>query len=171
MAALTYFAREPLPPRGEIPRVFLAGPTPRAPEASPEPLSWRRHMVRLIQREPPSWIVSVPEDSGFGAPRAADPEDQDRWEWKALADADVVLFWIPRDLNTLPDFTTNIEFGLCIERDPQRVVLGVPPGTPKCRYLTHLYHARTGRRHHTTMEATWGAAKMRLECMGQRWRY
>lgn len=169
MAALTYFAREPLPEApGREPRVFLAGPTPRDPEVFP---SWRPDMVRLIQRESPSWIVYVPEEPGGRPPNAANPEDQDRWVWKALADADVILFWIPRNLDTLPGFTTNIEFGLCVERDPLRVVLGVPPGVPKCRYLSHLYYARTGRRAHATLEATWGAAKMRLESVGQRWRY
>ena len=47
--------------------------------------------------------------------------------------ADVIVFWIPRDLDTLPGFTTNIEWGAWHRSG--KVVLGAPPDAPKMRYL------------------------------------
>jgi hypothetical protein len=49
------------------------------------------------------------------------------------------LFWIPRDLRTLPGFTTNVEFGLDVTTG--RAVLGCPPDCPnpeRNRYLIWL---------------------------------
>ena len=55
-------------------------------------------------------------------------EDQLTWEDDALNRADVILFWIPRDLHTLPGLTTNDEFGYWKGRDPARLILGTPDG-------------------------------------------
>ena len=46
------------------------------------------------------------------------------------------LFWVPRELRTMPAFTTNVEFG--IWADSGKAVLGYPPKAPKCRYLDWL---------------------------------
>ena len=66
-------------------------------------------------------------------------------EERCLHLSDVILFWIPRDLDTLPGFTTNIEWG--VWHASGRCVLGAPPNAPKLRYLRrtnrHLLRAST----------------------------
>jgi hypothetical protein len=57
------------------------------------------------------------------------------WEERCLHLADVVMFWMPRDLAVLPGFTSNVEWGMWY--DSGRVVLGAPPDAPKNRYILH----------------------------------
>ncbi|GAA2388930.1 hypothetical protein Cme02nite_71470 [Catellatospora methionotrophica] len=45
------------------------------------------------------------------------------------------MFWVPRDLATLPGFTTNVEWGRW--ESSGRVVLGAPADAPGMRYLAH----------------------------------
>lgn len=66
-------------------------------------------------------------------------DNQMGWETDARAKAGAILFWIPRDLRTLPGFTTNVEFGLDVTTG--RAVLGCPPDCPnpeRNRYLIWL---------------------------------
>ena len=61
-----------------------------------------------------------------------------------------ILFWVPRDLRTLPGFTTNVEFGLDVTTG--RAVLGCPPDCPdpeRNRYLIWL-----ARRHGVPVTGT-----------------
>lgn len=128
------WAREPIPTGGTS--VFLAGPTPRSSEVP----SWRPAAIEALTdrwdgAEP--LVVFSPEDRGGF--RAADYDDQVEWEAKARAAASAILFWIPRDLRTMPGFTTNVEFGLDVPTG--RVVLGCPPDCPnpeRNRYLIHV---------------------------------
>jgi hypothetical protein len=80
---------------------------------------------------------------------------QVEWEERCLHLADVVLFWVPRELSTMPAFTTNVEWGMWY--DSGRVVFGAPPGAPKNRYLLH-YAAKHGVPSATTLDGTVGAA-------------
>ncbi len=67
--------------------------------------------------------------------------DQIHWEWEGLNQATVIAFWVPRQLDTLPAFTTNVEFGLYAASG--KVLLGCPHNAPKMRYLEELaarYH-------------------------------
>jgi hypothetical protein len=127
------WAREPIP---DGPGVFLAGPTPRAGTVP----SWRPGAVDLLAElwtGPDPLSVLVPESRG--GLRAEHYDDQFAWETAARAAATVVVFWIPRDLNTLPGFTTNVEFGHDVTTG--RVVLGCPPDCPnpeRNRYLIAL---------------------------------
>ena len=57
-------------------------------------------------------VVFVPEDEG-GTFRGS-YHDQVTWERDALAASDCVLFWVPRELKTMPAFTTNVELSLDI---------------------------------------------------------
>lgn len=66
----------------------------------------------------------------------ATADKQIQWEWEALGQATVVVFWVPRDLSCLPGFTTNTEFGLLAASS--KLVLGFPPGAAKMRYLDRL---------------------------------
>ncbi|MCZ1012548.1 nucleoside 2-deoxyribosyltransferase domain-containing protein [Streptomyces lydicus] len=127
-------AREPLPTG---PSVFLAGPTPD--KSAPVP-SWRPEAARLLAEqwtgEQPLTVLS-PESRN--ATRADRYETQVDWETAARAAADAILFWIPRDLKTMPGMTTNVEFGLDVASG--RAVLGCPPGCPnpeRNRYLIYV---------------------------------
>jgi len=127
------WAREPIP---QGPSVFLAGPTPRA---GGEVESWRPAAIDAI-RARATFPLTVLTPESRGGIRAAHYDDQFEWETAARAVASVVLFWIPRDLEHMPGFTTNVEFGhdAAVHR---QVVLGCPPACPnpeRNRYLVAL---------------------------------
>ena len=96
--------------------------------------SWRPDALRLLEEAGYDGVVFVPEDEG-GAFRGS-YLDQVTWERDALAASDCVLFWVPRELRTMPAFTTNVEFGLWVKTG--RAVLGYPAKSPKNRYLGWL---------------------------------
>lgn len=139
-------AREPLPAAGE-PSVFLAGPTPD--KSAPVP-SWRPTAIEALTTQ---WtgtqsltILSPESRTGQRADRY---ETQVDWETAARAAASAILFWIPRDLRTLPGMTTNVEFGLDVTTG--RAVLGCPTNCPnpeRNRYLIYV------ARHHVTVRTT-----------------
>jgi hypothetical protein len=129
------WAREPIP---EGPSVFLAGPTPRL--GGPVP-SWRPAAVEAIEAAWGGGPLTVLTPESRGGVRAEHYDDQVGWESEARAAATVVLFWIPRDMVSMPGMTTNVEFGLDVGTG--RVVLGCPPDCPnpeRNRYL--IYQAR-----------------------------
>jgi hypothetical protein len=109
--------------------IFLAGPTPRDKGVS----SWRPDAIRMLREMGFYGHVFVPEtaDGGWLGDYAA----QVRWEWSALGLASKTVFWVPRELQTMPGFTTNIEFGIMMAKYPDRVILGCPDDAPKTRYL------------------------------------
>jgi hypothetical protein len=127
-------AREPIPAG---PKVFLAGPTP---DKSAPVRSWRPEALDLITAQwtgPEALTVLSPESRG--GVRAERYELQVDWETDARASADAVLFWIPRDMRTMPGMTTNVEFGLDVSTG--RAVLGCPPDCPnpeRNRYLVYV---------------------------------
>ena len=130
------YARESLPDR--VTRtVFLAGPTPRSRDTA----SWRPDALDALRRLGFDGHVFVPEPRD--GPWQPGYEDQIEWEDAALSRADVILFWIPRDLARLPGLTTNDEFGFWKGRDPARVILGAPEGAASVRYQQH-YAAKLG---------------------------
>ena len=109
--------------------VFLAGPTPRSPEVP----SWRPEALQALADMGYHDTVFVPEpESGDWA---TEYDNQVEWEEKALTAATCILFWIPRDLTTMPAFTTNVEFGAWCASG--KVVLGYPQGAVKMRYLAY----------------------------------
>ncbi|MFD5730348.1 nucleoside 2-deoxyribosyltransferase domain-containing protein [Streptomyces sp. NPDC058368] len=147
-------AREVLPASG--PSVFLAGPTPRLSRPT---ASWRPAAIAELDTQ---WDSDVPltvfsPESRDGI-RAAHYDDQVGWETEAREQADVVLYWIPRDLETLPGFTTNAEYGLDVAQ--RKIVLGCPPDCPnpeRNRYLIWVAH-RHGVPVCTTLNDTAAAA-------------
>ncbi|GAA1376652.1 nucleoside 2-deoxyribosyltransferase domain-containing protein [Streptomyces beijiangensis] len=133
-AAITLVcAREPIPAG---PSVFLAGPTPRV-GSSP---SWRADALEELAAQ---WAdgqpLTVLTPESRGGVRAEHYDDQVGWETEARGAADAILFWIPRDVLTLPGFTTNVEFGLDVSTG--KAVLGCPPDCPnpaRNRYLIYV---------------------------------
>jgi hypothetical protein len=117
------YALDPLPKS-----IFLAGPTPRSPEVT----SWRPEALKTL-----AWLdfkgeVYVPESEDW-KPHESGYDNQVWWELEALEKATVVVFWVPRDLATMPAFTTNVEFGMLVKSG--KVLLGAPEGAPKMNYL------------------------------------
>jgi hypothetical protein len=112
--------------------VFLAGPTPRSKDVE----SWRPEALRILSELAYDGYVFVPEDrtGGFNG----DYDGQIEWEHEGLHSAEVILFWVPRCLNTMPAFTTNIEFGYWMGKDPGKIIFGTPNDAPKMGY--QLYY-------------------------------
>ncbi|WP_440072291.1 HIT domain-containing protein [Streptosporangium sp. OZ121] len=146
-------AREPIPAG---PSVFLAGPTPD--KATPVP-SWRPDAITELAAQ---WdgdqplTVLCPESRGRR--RAERYEHQVDWESAARGAADAILFWVPRDMKTLPGMTTNVEWGL--DAPTGRAVLGAPsqcPSPERNRYLIYVAY-RYGAPVETTLAATVTAA-------------
>ncbi|MGW2227469.1 nucleoside 2-deoxyribosyltransferase domain-containing protein [Streptomyces formicae] len=136
-AALTVvYAREPIP-SPTAPSVFLAGPTPRVGSGAE---SWRpAALTELAAQWTGAQPLTVLTPESRGGKRAEHYDDQVDWETDARAAASVILFWIPRDLRTLPGFTTNVEFGLDVSSG--KAVLGCPPDCPnpeRNRYLIYV---------------------------------
>jgi 8-oxo-dGTP pyrophosphatase MutT (NUDIX family) len=120
------------PPESWDAAIFLAGPLPRSadvPSWGPEAVASLREQWRRDGR----LVVFTPE---LRQGVLADYTGQLEWEHRGLDQADVILFWVPRDLVTMPAFTTNIEFGVWF--DSGKVVLGAPAAAPKNEYLREL---------------------------------
>lgn len=143
----TVFALQPLPKS-----IFLAGPTPRDPSVP----SWRPEALEILERLQFDGHVYVPESDDWASHDNYD--GQIEWEINALNRASVIVFWIPRNLQTMPAFTTNVEFGLYINSG--KVVVGCPYDAAKTRYLEHHALIRNLPIHRTLQEtleaAVWG---------------
>jgi hypothetical protein len=150
---LVGYAQAPVPESWDT-AVFLAGPTPRD-AAVP---SWRPAAVELLRRR---WldtdrgrlVVFVPEHEGGGF--RGSWLDQVEWEDTCLTASDVIAFWVPRDMATLPGLTTNVEWGRW--ESSGKVVLGAPPDAPATRYLRH-YATKVGAPSADTLDDTMAAA-------------
>ena len=121
--------------------IFLAGPTPRNELTE----SWRKNALDILDRLGYDGTVYIPEpeDKAF----YDNYDSQIEWEHAAMDAADIIVFWIPRDLSVdernnlrMPAFTTNVEFGLYISSG--KVSIGFPDGTEHTNYLKHLAEER-----------------------------
>jgi hypothetical protein len=125
-----YFAQEALP----VGSLFLAGPTPRKHTRLP---SWRPEALRILSEIFEfKGDVYVPEPASFKPYDDFDAEVQVAWEWTGISCATVVPFWIPRDLQDMPGFTSNVEFGLLASSG--KAILGFPQDAPHTGYLRRL---------------------------------
>jgi hypothetical protein len=123
------YARQPFP-TSVSKTIFLAGPTPRSSEVP----SWRPRAMELLRARGFDGHVFVPEDASGGV--RGDYDDQIEWELTGLGRADAILFWVPRQLETMPAFTTNVEFGLFAPSG--RAILAAPSDAAKIRYLREV---------------------------------
>ena len=111
------------------PSIYLAGPS-RRPPVSP---SWRDAALDYLRSSGFPGEVFIPEYRDGKQPSEWTYSRQVSWETDFLAKASVILFWIPRDLEKLPGFTTNIEAGEWLHSG--KLVIGAPDEAPKIRYL------------------------------------
>lgn len=115
------------PPESYEMSIFLAGPTPRSNDVA----SWRPEAIKLLESTGYSGVVYVPEDrSGV---YHGDYTGQIDWETRNLNRCDCILFWVPRNMKTMPGLTTNAEFGRY--ENSGKIVLGAPKGAEHVRYL------------------------------------
>lgn len=121
------------PPETYNKAIFLAGPSPRGESDG----NWRPEALETLEKAGYDGVVYVPLPREEGK-WPANYEDQVEWETKYLHMSDIVVFWVPRDLESLPAFTTNVEFGLWVSSG--KAVYGRPPQAPKNRYLD--WHAK-----------------------------
>lgn len=118
---------------------FLAGPTRRN---SPYNLSWRKEAVEILRKLNFEGIIYIPEcihSIQF------DYNNQVLWERKGLENANHIIFWIPRNMIDMPALTTNVEFGMYLARNPEKVFYGRPDNSEKNTYLDWLYNYETNR--------------------------
>ena len=125
--------------------IFLAGPTPRSLEVA----TWRTDAIKILEELNYSGIVYVPEYKKEIVKE--DYVDQAMWERNALTSATVIVFWIPRDLDTMPAFTTNVEFGYWLHTN--KVLYGRPDEAPKNKYLDWLYKVDYNKEPYNDMKA------------------
>ena len=112
--------------------IFLAGPSPRGNGE----YDWRKQARIYLHRLGFDGVVYIPLPRDGSYHEDYDHAAQIDWELEHLEKARAIAFWVPRDLKTLPGFTTNVEFGRFSRNG--RAILGYPEGTPKMRYLEHI---------------------------------
>jgi hypothetical protein len=130
------------------PSVFLAGPTPRDAVTK----SWRPRAIELFSQHPLSKDISIFIPERSSKEYRNHYYDQVEWEKKGLTYASIILFWVPRNLNTMPAFTTNVEFGFYLAVKPEEILYGRPPEAEKNKYLDWLYTSETKRTPIVTLE-------------------
>ena len=130
--------------------IFLAGPSPRSAEV----ISWRIEALEALKRLGYDGQVLIPESDEWKFCLSYD--DQVEWEDYGLLNCDKIVFWIPRNMVTLPGLTTNVEFGRFVHSG--RMIYGRPDEAEKCIYLDWLYTKYNNRAIYTTLEGTMKAA-------------
>jgi 8-oxo-dGTP pyrophosphatase MutT (NUDIX family) len=119
------------PPEKVSKSIFLAGPTPRSPTVK----SWRPDFIKELENQGFDGVVFSPEwpPAGTTPTSSWNYKGQIEWEWDYRAMADVIAYWIPRELVDMPAFTTNVEFGLDFETN--KIIYGHPDWAKKVDYL------------------------------------
>lgn len=133
-----FYSDSPLNVDVNVHSIFLGGPTPRSANV----LSWRPQALKILGELNYQGQVIVPE-RGLCDKRLTQAEfenlylNQVEWENTGTESCSTLVFWIPRELETMPAFTTNVEFGRYVKSG--KVMYGRPPEAPKNRYLDWLY--------------------------------
>lgn len=144
------YAKE-VPPKSFSKAIFLAGPTPRSDKV----LSWRPEAIKILEKLGYDGVVFIPE------PKSGEWEHdhigQIEWEEMCLHMADCILFWVPRELETMPAFTTNTEWG--VWQNSGKVVFGVPSEAVKVHYQQYYadkFHVPSAATLEETVKAALG---------------
>jgi len=130
--------------------IFLAGPTPRSEDIK----SWRPEALRILENRGYDGVVYVPESRRgcFSANIFAKYDGMVEWEKRRLNQADIILFWVPRNMENLHGFTTNVEFGHWVKSG--KCIYGRPEHSPHTGYLDWMYTDITNRIPKDNLEAT-----------------
>jgi len=130
------YALSPFPTRVQK-TIFLGGPTPRK-----NAVSWREEVIKLLEEEGFDGHIFTPEPKDGRWSEQYD--DQLGWEDEGLNRADVILFWVPRDVQgdapegngvPMPALTTNDEWGTW--KDSGKVIWGSPDWAESTKYQKH----------------------------------
>jgi len=132
---------------GGGPSIFLVGPTPRSANVA----SWRPEAIKILADLNFKGTVLVPEWENFSTKTSY--EDQVDWERAGLENADIIACWVPRNMETMPALTTNVEFGFWLARAPHKIRYGRPDDSVKNRYLDWLYFKETNRYPHNSLKS------------------
>lgn len=134
----TIFSDEPIQ---SLPNksIFLAGPTSRTNDFD---LSWRKEALQYFEDFNFDGTVCIPEFKEKRSFEISDWDTQVNWEWTLLDNADCIMFWIPRNMETLPGLTTNLEFGTYLEKCPEKVILGYPDTACHMTWLLKRYNLK-----------------------------
>jgi 8-oxo-dGTP pyrophosphatase MutT (NUDIX family) len=140
------YAKEPFPEKVKK-TIFLAGPTPRPNSHSwkndalknsswkndviNQNRSWRELALKQLQDFDGHVFVPEPRDGKW----SGEYDDQVEWEEEGLNRADAIIFWVPRNMETLPALTTNIEWGMWYKSG--KVFYGRPNNAAHIRYLDY----------------------------------
>lgn len=128
-----------------IPSMFLVGPTPRSASVP----SWRPEALDILENQLKfDGVVLVPERKNWASHTYL---DQVEWEYQGLHSVRWIVAWVPRNLETMPAFTTNVEFGYYVYKFPHRFFYGRPMGAPHTGYLDWLYAKETRRIPHYSL--------------------
>ncbi len=133
--------------------IMLVGPTPREGHVS----SWRPEAIQILKNLGYDGVVFVPE--GEHNTWTTSYEMQIETEERMLHTADCIVCWVPRELVTMPAFTTNDEYGTW--KYSGKVVFGAPEGAAKVRYQQY-YANKLSIPSHLTLESTLVSAMERL---------
>lgn len=128
------YTRQAYPDMGSK-SIFLVGPTLRKDGLNAGHVSWRVEALKWLEEAGYDGYVYVPEPPD--ANWQCDYMDQVEWEHLGLTYATVIAAWICRDMDILPGFTTNVEFGRYVTSG--RLIYGRPDGAPKTQYLDWMY--------------------------------
>lgn len=114
-----------------FPSVALLGPTPRTSDVK----SWRPSFIKALENFNYKGTVLVPETRDNIWKHNYD--NQIEWEHEMLEKADLLSFWIPREMKTLPALTSNIEYGMYLKSG--KILYGRPVESVKNSYLDYCY--------------------------------
>lgn len=112
--------------------IFCAGPTPRDQDAK----SWRPEAIEYFRKLNYSGTLLIPEDED--GIFKGEVEKQIDWEDEGLTYCNVILFWVPRQMNGMPGLTTNDEWGTW--KKSGKCIFGAPEDAEHVSY--QLYYAR-----------------------------
>ena len=124
--------------------IFLAGPTPREEHVA----SWRPEAINILRDLGYKGNIVIPEPRN--GKWTLNYDSQVDWELQSIFNSGNILFWIPRNMETMPGMTTNVEFGyvvglknMCEDPGFYQISAGFPENTPHTRYLSGLlrYHS------------------------------
>ena len=155
------FTGEPFPDEVSS-SIFLAGPTPRKKSVK----SWRPEALSVLESLHYNGHVFLPEHRFTSAIEEDETESLEKrkqrieWETEGLNRAGTIVFWIPRDLETMPAFTTNIEWG--IWADSGKAIFGAPSNAPKNEHI-RLMAERLNVPQFETLSETLACAVTRLK--------